>query len=265
MPDCRVAFSALNASVAGPIEQRFAEAGYTVVSNARSHRFAPDVPIVVPEVNGHQLAWITRQPYSGAIVTNPNCVVAGLALGLKPLHDAFGLTGAHITTLQAASGAGYPGVPSLDLLDNVLPCISGEAEKIDRELQKVLEVEIPVSVQTHRVPVTDGHLVNLSISLEKNPSLEEIRSVWESFPGLALPLAPKQPVHVLQDPMHPQPKLHRNLERGMAVSVGQLQRCPILGYRFTLLVHNTIRGAAGGTLLIGALLSAAEESRTTCV
>jgi aspartate-semialdehyde dehydrogenase len=249
--DCDLIFSALDASVAGPIEEAFARTGYLVISNASSHRFGEHVPLVVPEVNAEQLSWVEKQPWEGGIITNPNCVVIGLALALKPLVP-FGLEKVHVTTLQAASGAGYPGVPSMDLIDNVVPWISGEAEKIERELPKVLGYSPVISAQCHRVPVREGHLMSVSVEL-RTASLADLKRAWSEFPGVEAPLAPKHPIHVLEGIAAPQPMLHRDLEGGMAIAVGQVRECPVLTHRFSVLSHNTIRGAAGGTLLLGAL------------
>jgi aspartate-semialdehyde dehydrogenase len=268
---CRVVFSALDASVAGEIETQFATAGYVVVSNARNHRNDPDVPLLVPEVNADHLGLVERQRFggkgSGMIVTNPNCSTTGLVLALKPLVDAFGLEAVSVVTLQAASGAGYPGVASLDLLDNVIPHIGGEEDKLETEPKKILgsyvdgaiaERELAISASCNRVPVLDGHTECVSVRLRTQPSPEEIIAAWEAFSALPqeeeLPLAPRRPVHYWTEPYAPQPRLHRTLERGMAVSVGRLRPCPLLGYKFVALVHNTVRGAAGGAILNAELM-----------
>ena len=260
-------FSALDADVAGPIEETWARAGALVVSNAKSHRYDADVPLVVPEVNGDHLALVREQRYGrGAIITNPNCSTIGLTLALKPLADAFGLSRIHVVTLQAISGAGLPGVPSYEILDNVVPFISGEEEKIQRETRKILgrldgnrvqDAEIVVSAQCNRVPVVDGHTECVSIELGRRASLEEVRDALADFTAepqaLGLPSAPERPVHLHAADAHPQPRLHRDLDRGMATSVGRLRPCEILDYKFVLLSHNTIRGAAGGALLAAEL------------
>jgi aspartate-semialdehyde dehydrogenase len=269
---CRIVFSALDASVAGEIEREFATAGYVVVSNARNHRMDPDVPLLVPEVNADHLRLVERQRAgrnkgSGMIVTNPNCSTTGLVLALKPLLDAFGLDAVSVVTLQAASGAGYPGVPSLDLLDNVLPYIGGEEDKLETEPKKILgayadgaivERELALSASCNRVPVLDGHTECVSVRLRERPELDAIAAAWRDFTALpqelALPSAPYHPIHYLAEPYAPQPRLHRGLERGMAVSVGRVRPCPLLGYKFVALVHNTIRGAAGGAVLNAELL-----------
>lgn len=246
---CPLVFSALDASIAGDIELNFAQAGIIVVSNARNHRLDPDVPLLIPEVNGHQLTTLKKN-----IVTNPNCSVTGLVLALKPLHDAFGIDKINVTTLQAISGAGRT---TMDIADNVIPYIVGEEEKIETEPLKILgDSTIKISAQCHRVPVTDGHLAAVSIAFYNNPSQDEILERWETFTGDIgdLPTAPERPLHYFSDPMAPQPKLHRDLGEGMTVSLGRLRPCPVLDYKFNLLSHNRIRGAAGSALLNAELL-----------
>jgi len=264
----RIAFSGLDASVAGDIEEEFANAGYIVVSNARNHRMREDVPLLVPEVNADHAEIIKKQKYGrGAIVTNPNCSTVGLVMALKPLVDRFGVEALHVVTMQALSGAGYPGVPSLDILDNVIPHIGGEEEKMEIEPPKIFgklqgdsfgPAVMKISAQCNRVAVRDGHLECVSVKLAKKASSEEIVAAWNEFRGvpqeLGLPSAPHRPVTYFENRWYPQPRLHRNLEGGMAVSTGRLQECPLLDYKFNLLVHNTIRGAAGGALLNAELL-----------
>lgn len=262
-----ILFSALPAEVAGEIEERFAQAGHVVFSNARNHRMSPDVPLLVPEVNADHAAVLEQQRaqrgWSGAIITNPNCSTIHLVLALKPLQDAFGLDAVLVTTLQATSGAGYPGVPSLDLIDNVVPYIGGEEEKMASESRKILGsfevssgfVDAPavVSATCTRVPVRDGHTESVSVRLSREASLEEVAAALRNFnstpQALGLPSAPLHPVIVLDAADRPQPALDRNLEQGMATVVGRLRPCPILGYKFVLLGHNTIRGAAGASIL----------------
>ncbi len=269
---CRIVFSALDAAVAGEIESDFAAAGYIVVSNARNHRQDSGVPLLVPEVNADHLRLVERQRWGagdgrGMIVTNPNCSTTGLVLALKPLLDAFGLEAVSVVTLQAASGAGYPGVPSLDLLDNVIPHIGGEEPKLETEPKKILgayhdgaiaERELAISASCNRVAVLDGHTECVSVRLREAPALEDVAAAWEGFAALpqelGLPLAPRRPIHYLPEAHAPQPRLHRSLERGMAVSIGRLRPCPLLGYKFVALVHNTVRGAAGGAVLNAELL-----------
>jgi len=274
-PDCRLVFSALDAAVAGEVERAFADAGCLVVSNSRNHRLDPDVPLVVPEVNPDHLDLIRTPPTgraAGRIVTNPNCSVIGLALALKPLHDAFGVRSVHVVTLQAVSGAGLPGIASLRILDNVVPYIAGEEEKMEAETRKILgrlesgkivPCELTVSAQCNRVPVVDGHLLCVSVGLTERGSAAAVREAFETFSGepqtLELPSAPRRPIHYLAEPDAPQPRLHRNADRGMAAMVGCLRACPVLDYKFVVLSHNTLRGAAGGALLLAELAAARKQ------
>ncbi|MBA3815973.1 MAG: aspartate-semialdehyde dehydrogenase [Parachlamydiaceae bacterium] len=261
-------FSALDSHVAGDIESQFAQAGFLVVSNARNHRMQSDVPLLIPEINKDHLELLKLQSYMpGGIVTNPNCSTIGLALALKPLHDRFGVAAVHIVTMQAISGAGYPGVPSMDILDNVIPYINGEEHKIETEPLKILgklennhiePASINISAQCNRVPVSDGHMASVSIKLKTKASRSELIEAWRGFTSevypMGLPLAPQQPIHYFEQENYPQPKLHRNLEKGMAVSIGRLRECSIMDFKFSLLSHNTLRGAAGGAVLCGELL-----------
>lgn len=265
---CKLVFSALEASVAGDIETEFAQAGYIVISNARNHRFDADVPLLIPEVNPEHLDLIRQQPYSpGCIVTNPNCSTIGLALALKPIADRFGIEAVNVVTLQALSGAGYPGISSLDILDNVIPYIAGEEEKMQTEPKKILgtiqgdHIEaagFSISAQCNRVPVVDGHTECVSLKLKKSAGDAELIDSWTHFRGepqkFSLPTAPRHPIYYFTDPYYPQPKLHRNLEKGMAISIGRLRKCSILDYKFVALSHNTIRGAAGAALLNAELM-----------
>ncbi|MCI0417474.1 aspartate-semialdehyde dehydrogenase [bacterium] len=260
---CKVVFSALDASIAGEIEEEFARRGYFVFSNSRNHRMDPTVPLLVPEINPGHLELIRAQKFgTGAIVTNPNCSAIGLAMALKPLIDCFGVTQVHVVTMQALSGAGYPGVASLDILDNVIPFISGEEEKMETEPLKILGklenesirfAEIKISASCNRVAVQDGHLECVSVKLGRSASLQEIRSAWKGFSAepqqLQLPMAPAHPLYYFEEANYPQPKIHRDLDGGMAVTIGRLRPCSLLDYKFVLLSHNTIRGAAGGAIL----------------
>lgn len=263
-------FSALDAEVAGEIESDFASRGALVVSNARSHRMDPDVPLVVPEVNPDHLVLARTSRYRpGAIVTNPNCSTIGLTMALKPLWDRFGIRRVFVVTMQAVSGAGLPGVASYEILDNVIPFISGEEEKMERESRKILgtlsgegvrEAELRLSAQCNRVPVLDGHMLAVSVELDRKASLDDVRQAWVSFTSEPqsrnLPTAPRNPVHYLASEESPQPRLHRDLDRGMAIAVGRLRPCSLLDFKFTALSHNTMRGAAGGALLLAELLVA---------
>jgi aspartate-semialdehyde dehydrogenase len=254
LPDlpCSIVFSALDAQIAGPIEQAFADAGYFVVSNTRNHRMVPGVPLLVPEVNSKQLEWVRGK--NGAIITNPNCSTIGLVLTLKPLYDRFGIEAVQVTTMQARSGAGAAGA-SLDLEDNVIPTISGEEEKIQTETLKILsDPSIRISAHCNRVNVSDGHLECVSVKFKREATREEVLQVWNDFSSLDLPTAPLKPIHYFNEENFPQPKYHRLLENGMAVSVGRLRPCPVFDFKYVLLSHNTIRGAAGGAILCGELL-----------
>lgn len=270
--DSPVAFSALPSDVAGEIEQRLAKAGHAVLSNSSTHRMDPDVPLIIAEVNpGHARA-VERQKanrgWSGYIVTNGNCSAIHLTLTLKPLQDAFGLDAVVLTTLQAVSGAGYPGVPSLDMIDNVVPFISTEEEKLAEEARKFLgdydgrfvPGDFLVSATCTRVPVRDGHTEAASVRLRRQATPEEVIEVFRAFRGrpqeLNLPSAPAQPIVVRCENNRPQPVLDRDVERGMASVVGRVRPCPIMGLKYVLLGHNTIRGAAGASILNAELFKA---------
>ncbi len=271
---CRIVFSGLDASVAGDIESDFARAGYIVISNSRNHRYDPDVPLMIPEVNPDHLELITSQNFgAGCIITNPNCSTTGLVLALKPLYDAFGVEAVHVTTLQAVSGAGYPGLPAIDMIDNVLPYIAGEEDKLEREPLKILgdmkngtinPATITVSAHCTRVPVSDGHLECVSVKLTRTTTEKEIIDCWQNFRAkpqeLRLPTAPQQPLHYFADERLPQPRRQRHLGAGMAVSIGRLRPCALLDFKFVVLSHNTVRGAAGGAVLNAELLAAQKQS-----
>jgi aspartate-semialdehyde dehydrogenase len=272
--ECDFVFSALDSSVAGGAEEDFARAGYPVVSNSRNHRIDPDVPLLIPEVNAAHLDAIPLQQKNrgydtGFIVTNPNCSTAGLVLVLKPLSDAFGLEKIFVVTLQAVSGAGYPGVPVLDIHANVVPFISGEEEKMESEPQKLLgkwdgqrfvDAGLGISAHCNRVPVLDGHLECVSVSLKKIASLNEVREALRDFEVGAelasLPSVVRHPVVVLDDPDRPQPRRDVNAGNGMAAVVGRVRECPLLDVKLTLLSHNLVRGAAGAAMLNAELLAA---------
>ena len=271
--DCRIAFSGLDASVAGTVEEEFARAGYVVLSNSKNHRMDPDVPLVIPELNHDHLGLIPLQRRkrgtSGYIVTNSNCSTMFLAMALGPLHRAFTVEKVLVATMQAVSGAGYPGVPSLDILGNVIPFIGGEEEKMEIETRKILglfngrEVELAdfsVSAHCNRVAVEDGHTESVSVQLKSKTSTEEIKEVLRTFSGppqaLRLPSAPERPVVVLEAQDRPQPRFDVNHSNGMAALVGRIRACPVLDFKFTVLGHNTIRGAAGASILNAELLKA---------
>jgi aspartate-semialdehyde dehydrogenase len=228
----------------------------------------PDVPLLIPEVNASHLDLLSIQKYGkGKIVTNPNCTTIGLAIALKPLFDHFGIDSLHVATMQAISGAGYPGIPSMEILDNVVPFINGEEDKVQEEPLKILgeckggqviNANFKVSAQCNRVAVTDGHTEAVSIKFRNKANREEVIEAWKNFSSqsklLNLVSAPEKTIQYFDEPTYPQPKLHRNLGHGMTVSVGGLRPCPLLDYKFSLLSHNTIRGAAGGAVLIAELM-----------
>ncbi len=268
-----VAFSALDADVAGPIEQEFARAGAYVVTNTRTHRMEPDVPLLIPEANADHLVLLDRQRearrWGGGILANPNCSTAALTLALAPLHRAFEVDRLFVSTMQAVSGAGYPGVPSLDALGNVIPYIGGEEEKLDRESRKILGTLGPggvepagfaVSAHTNRVAVIDGHLETVSVGFRRRVTPEEAITALREFRGspcvAGLPSSPNPPVEVDVRADRPQPRLDLERGGGMAVTVGRVRPCPILDLRMVVLGHNTIRGAAGQGVQIAELLVA---------
>jgi aspartate-semialdehyde dehydrogenase len=263
-PDARLAFS-----VAGEIETDFARAGHAVVSNSKNHRMDPDVPLLVAEINAAHLDLLKRQRRrfrsGGFIVTNPNCSTVGLAMASAPLDAAFGIETIVVATLQAVSGAGYPGVASVDILDNVIPHIGGEEEKIESESCKILgapgkPARFAVSAHCHRVHVSDGHTLAASIKTARKASPEEAVRVLAEFRSslvsLGLPSLPERPIVVREEADRPQPRFDRGAGEGMTVSVGRVRRCPVLDLRLVALVHNTIRGAAGGALLNAELMRA---------
>jgi aspartate-semialdehyde dehydrogenase len=271
--ESRLLFSGLDSSVAGEAEDLYANRGCAVVSNSRNHRMDEDVPLLIPEINADHIAAIERQQKrrggKGYIATNPNCSTIGLTMAIAPIERLCGVDRIHVTTMQAISGAGYAGVSSFAILDNVIPYISGEEDKIESEPRKILGryengrhvfAEFRISAQTNRVPTIDGHLMTVSLSLRKPATADEIVSAFHTFAGepqqLGLPSAPKNPVHYIDEPDRPQTRLDRDREKGMSVSVGRLRPCPLLDYRMVALVHNTIRGAAGAALLNAELLQA---------
>lgn len=263
--DCRIVFSALDAGVAGPIEEEFARAGYMVSSNSKNHRMDEDVPLLIPEVNADHTAIIEQQKKryqgKGYIVTNPNCSTIGLVLALAPLHKRYGITTIMVTTMQALSGAGYPGVASLDIIDNVVPFIGGEEAKVESETLKLLGAmdgnrfrfaDIKVSASCNRVNVKDGHLESVSIGMKGKPSVEELIGTLKDFNPLRelqLPFAPPRPIIVRDEENRPQPRYDRDAGKGMSCVVGRIRKCPVLDYKFTVLSHNTVRGAAGAAIL----------------
>jgi aspartate-semialdehyde dehydrogenase len=266
----RLVFSSMDASVATEIEQDFAKAGHVVVSNSRNHRMEPDVPLLIPDVNPDHLKIIPHQQrvrgWKGQIATNPNCSTVVLAMALGPLKQ-FGITRVVATTMQAISGAGYPGVASMDINANVIPFIGGEEEKMQQETQKILgdfagdslrPLNARVSAHCNRVPVVDGHTVTVSVEFERKPSKDEIIRAMVNHRSVPqerkLPSAPAQPIIYMEENDRPQPRRDVERERGMAVFVGRMRECPVLDYKFVALGHNTIRGAAGAAVLNAELM-----------
>jgi aspartate-semialdehyde dehydrogenase len=260
-----VVLSGLDAAIADTAEPLHASRGKLVISNTKSFRMKDDVPLVIPEVNADHMALLDRQSWGvpgGGIVTNPNCVVVGLAMALAPLHRAFGIEACTVVTLQALSGAGYPGVPSLDAVGNVIPFIEGEEEKVAKEPGKILgkleggrvvPASFPISVSVNRVGVREGHTESVFLKLSRKASLSDIRAALEEFTGepqrLRLHSAPPRPIVVRDEKDRPQPVRDVEKDGGMTVTVGRLRQDPVYDVRFTLLVHNTVRGAAGAALL----------------
>ncbi len=272
--ESQVVFCSLPGGIARETELRLASDGHYVFSNARDNRMADDVPLIIPEVNWQHAKAIEKQQRDrgfsrGFIVTNPNCSTIHLVLALKPIWDAFGIDRCFVTTLQATSGAGYPGVPSLDLIDNVVPFIGGEEEKIESETRKLLGdfdgqefqyAKVGISAQCNRVPVRHGHLETVNLGLRSKASPADVRQVLRAFTSrpqeLGLPSAPEQPIIVMDQEDRPQPALDRDVANGMASIVGRVRECNLLDIRFAVLGHNTIRGAAGASILNAELLMA---------
>ncbi|MGI8745384.1 MAG: aspartate-semialdehyde dehydrogenase [Bryobacteraceae bacterium] len=274
-------FSSMDASVATEIERAFAHSGRVIVSNSRNHRMEPDVPLLIPEVNSEHLRIIPFQQrtrgWKGRIVTNPNCSTVVLAMALAPLKQ-FGITRVVATTMQAISGAGYPGVASVDINGNVIPFIGGEEEKMQEETQKILgdyggdkirPLAAKVSAHCNRVPVVDGHLVAISVELERKVSERELIDAWSGFRSLPqermLPSAPPLPIQYMEEKDRPQPRRDVERDNGMAVYVGRLRPCPVLDYKFIALGHNTIRGAAGAAVLNAELMYSCSTGIPGCV
>jgi aspartate-semialdehyde dehydrogenase len=273
--DCPLLFSALPTAEAREWESQLAAAGYGIFSNAGAHRMDDDVPLLIPEVNPDHLDLLTHQQAHrgwsrGFIVTNPNCTSMPMTMALAPLHVRFGVEAVIATSMQAVSGAGYPGVPSLDAIDNIVPLVAeSEEHKMNIEPNKMLgrsngqQVEpagITISAHCNRVPVSDGHLVTVSVSFRQKPSLGEILEAWQSWQPLpqqlGLPMAPQPALVVRAEPNRPQPRLDRDAGGGMATTVGRLRPCAVLDVRFVCLAHNTVRGAAGGSVLNAELMVA---------
>ena len=261
--DVDIVFSALPSEVAGTVEEAFAKAGYVIVSNASSHRMDPDVPMLNPEINCNHISLIDEQrrkrKWDGAIVTNPNCSTTVLTLPLKPIQDVFGIRSLIVSTMQAISGAGYPGVASLDIVDNVIPFINGEEPKLESETQKILgtaskPADFKVSASCHRVSTIDGHMEAVFVETQEKAEPTDVAEAMENFVGepqkLRLPSAPEKPVIVTWEKDRPQTRLDRMEGKGMSTVVGRIRKDPVLdGVKFIALGHNTIRGAAGCGIL----------------
>ncbi len=263
----RLLFSSLDASVAGEVESHYAKAGHMVSSNARNHRMGALVPLVIPEVNRDHLELLERQPYkTGGIITNPNCSTIVLAMVLAPLHRAFGVEQVIVTTFQATSGAGYPGVPSLDILGNVVPYIAGEEGKMESETHKILgrlgkktiePADFALSAACHRVAVIDGHLTAVSVKFSRRPTRKAILAAIAAFrplSKLSLPSAPEQPILYREEDDRPQPRLDADRDGGMGITMGRLRPCSVLDWKFDAVGHNVVRGAAGAAILNAEIL-----------
>lgn len=260
--DAKILFSGLDSSVAGEIEENFAKEGYIVVSNSKNHRMGDDVPLIIPEINFEHFDLISMQKKrwnsGGFIVTNPNCSTIALAISLYPVYKNFGLAKVIVTTMQAISGAGYPGVPSLDILGNVVPHIKDEEEKIQTEMLKIFGqysenkisfADFKVSASCNRVPVRDGHTISVSFETKKKVSKEDIIKSFNDIKNFGYAFSPEKVIEYIDNPFRPQPLLDANLDKGMRVSIGNLRKCNVLDWKFTALGHNTIRGAAGAAIL----------------
>lgn len=266
--DCELVFSSLPSSVARETEDAFARAGYPVISNSSSYRMDEDVPLLIPEINAEHLGLIETQQRKrgydkGFIVTNPNCAVISFAPPLAALHQKYGIEAVFVTTLQAISGAGYPGVASFDIIDNVIPYIAGEEPKVETEAQKILgefdgetieKADFTVSAQCFRVNVLDGHTASVRVKLKETSTLEDVMEAMQNYPTLALHSSPPKFIEVCEEPSRPQPRLDRETGKGMTITVGRLYPDNIFDYRFVALSHNTVRGAAGSAVLNAELL-----------
>lgn len=266
--DCEIVFSSLPSTVARETEEVFARAGYPVISNSSCYRMDEDIPLLIPEINHEHLGLIETQQKKrgfdkGFIVTNPNCAVASFAPPLAAIHRKFGVESAIVTTMQAISGAGYPGVASLDIADNVVPYIAGEEPKVETETQKILgelrdgaieKADFPVSAQCFRVNVIDGHTAAVRVNLKQTSTLEDVVESMRAFPSLGLHSSPHTFIEVLDEPGRPQPRLDRDNGNGMTITVGRVFPDSIFDYRFVALSHNTVRGAAGSAILNAELL-----------
>lgn len=266
--DCDLVFSSLPSSIARETEEAFARAGYPVISNSSAYRMDEDVPLLIPEINADHLGLIEVQQQKrgfgkGFIVTNPNCAVVSFAPPLAAVHRKFGLDSVVVTTMQAVSGAGYPGVSSMDIADNVLPYIAGEEPKVETEAQKILGIfandavekaDFTVSAQCFRVDVLDGHTCSVRMDLKRSATLEQVISAMNEMPSLGLHSSPERFIEVMEEPTRPQPRIDRDNGNGMSISVGRIFPDNVFDYRFVSLSHNTVRGAAGAAILNAELL-----------
>lgn len=257
--DISLVFSALPGGIAAKIETDLAERGFFIVSKAKDHRMDEDVPLIIPEVNADHLDIIQDQRrkrgWKGAIVTDPNCSTTILAMSLKPLWDKFGIESVVVATMQSVSGAGYPGVPSLDIVDNVIPYISEEEEKLVIETKKLLgngrrPANLKVSASCNRVPTLDGHMESVFVRTKKEFTVAEVKRAFERFKGLNFPTAPAHPIILREEPYRPQTRLDRDAGKGMSVTVGRVREDEAMGLSYAVLGHNTIRGGAGGAVLV---------------
>lgn len=255
-------FSGMDSSIAGPREEAYADQGHFVISNSKNHRMDEDVPLIIPEINHDHFEIIKTQKYKGAIITNSNCSTMFLTMALAPIYKAFGIEAVQVTTMQAISGAGYPGVSSMDILGNVIPYIGGEEEKMEIEPLKILgklennrivPADFQISAQCNRVPVFDGHTETLSIKLKDKAEVEEVKQVLKDFRGLpqemGLPFAPAQPLLLFDEEDRPQPARDIWLNRGMSTCIGRIRTCSVFDIKMVIMGHNTVRGAAGAAIL----------------
>ena len=260
--ESKILFSGMDASVAGDAESNYANRGHIIISNSKNHRMDKDVPIIIPEVNPEHFELTKIQPYKGAIITNSNCSSMFIAMVLAPLYRHFGIEWVHVSTMQAISGAGYPGVSAMDILGNIVPYIGGEEDKVETESQKILgtldnkeikDADFIISAHCNRVPVFDGHTENLTIKFKKNTTVNEVKKVLSSFKGIPqeknLPFAPKYPIVVFEENDRPQPARDALFDKGMVTSVGRIRKDSIGDIKMTIMGHNTIRGAAGAAIL----------------
>jgi aspartate-semialdehyde dehydrogenase len=260
--DSKILFSGMDSSVAGPVEEKYAHAGHIVISNSKNHRTDKDVPLIIPEINHDHFDIVKTQPYKGGIITNSNCSTMFLAMVMAPLHREIGIEALLVTTMQAITGAGYPGVASMDILGNVIPYIGGEEDKVETEAQKILgtvkdneivPADIAVSAHCNRVAVFDGHTETLSIKFKRKTTVEEVKKVMREFRGLpqemGLPFAPENPIIIFEEDDRPQPARDVWKSKGMSTCVGRVRECPVLDIKMVILGHNTVRGAAGAAIL----------------